>query len=93
MQEGIIGRVDIGVRRLVSSRLLVALSRCGVLALIDFVAGGIFGSRGTGAERCVAVFGNVLVGLLGRTRGGLVDLVTDVVGGILDGIHCDRGLD
>ena len=38
-------------------------------------------------ERCVAILGNLLVGLLGGTGSGLLDLVGDEVGTLLDGVH------
>lgn len=41
------------------------------------------------ADAGVVVLGNPLVGLLGSTAGGGVDLVSDVVAGVLDGIHFD----
>jgi hypothetical protein len=42
-----------------------------VLALIQLVANSVLGSSGTGRDVDVGVLGNVLVGLLGSTRGGL----------------------
>lgn len=41
------------------------------------------------ADVGVAVLGNLLVGLLAGTGGGLLDLLGDVVGTLLDGIHFD----
>lgn len=41
------------------------------------------------ADAGVVVLGDVLVGLLGDTAGGALDLVRDVVAGLLDGIHGD----
>ena len=41
------------------------------------------------AETGVAVLGNLLVGLLGDTAGGGLNLVSDEVAGVLDGIHFD----
>ena len=41
------------------------------------------------ADTGVVVLGDVLVGLLGSTAGGALDLVRDVVAGVLDGIHDD----
>ena len=41
------------------------------------------------ADGGVVVLGDLLVGLLGGSVGGLLDLLTDVVGTLLDGIHCD----
>lgn len=43
-----------------------------------------------GAEAGIRVLGDLLVGLLGGTRGSLLSLLSDVVGALLDGIHCDR---
>jgi hypothetical protein len=42
-----------------------------VLALIQLVANSVLGSSGTGREVDVGVLGDVLVGLLGGTRGSL----------------------
>lgn len=39
------------------------------------------------ADTGVVVLGDLLVGLLGSTAGGALDLVGDVVAGVLDGIH------
>ena len=44
------------------------------------------------ADGGVAVLGDVLVGFLGGSRGSLLDLLADVVGTLLDGIHCDGWL-
>lgn len=44
------------------------------------------------AEGSVAVLSNLLVGLLGGTGSGLLDLLGDEVGALLDGIHCECGL-
>lgn len=43
-----------------------------------------------GAEAGIRVLGDLLVGLLGGTRGSLLSLLSDVVGALLDGIHCGR---
>ena len=69
--------------------LLVALTLGGVTRLLSLVTQGILGSGGTSADGGVAVLGDVLVGLLGSTGGGLLDLLTDEVGALLDGIHYD----
>jgi hypothetical protein len=37
----------------------------------------------------VAILGDLLVGLLGSTRGSALNGLRDVVGGLLDGLHCD----
>lgn len=39
----------------------------------------------------VAVLGNLLVGLLGSTGGDRLNSLSDVVAGLLDGLHCDGG--
>lgn len=39
------------------------------------------------ADAGIVVLGDVLVGLLGSLVGGTLDLVRDVVAGLLDGIH------
>ncbi len=41
-------------------------------------------------ERRVGVLGDLLVGLLGGGRAGLLDSFGDVVGGVLDGLHYER---
>lgn len=69
--------------------LLVGLALALVLLLLGLVANSVLGSRGTGAEAGIRVLGDLLVGLLGGTRGGLLSLLSDVVGALLDGIHCD----
>lgn len=38
----------------------------------------------------VAVLGNLLVGLLADTRGSALDGLSDVVDGLLNGLHCER---
>ena len=42
------------------------------------------------ADGGVAVLGNLLVGLLGCTVDGLLNLVADEVGTLLDRLHCDE---
>lgn len=42
-----------------------------------------------GTDTGVAVLGNLLVGLLAGTGSGLLDLLGNVVGTLLDGIHYD----
>jgi hypothetical protein len=41
------------------------------------------------ADGGIRVLGDLLVGLLGGTRGGFLGLLGNVVGTLLDGIHCD----
>lgn len=50
--------------------------------LVELVTNRVFGSRGTGAEGGVAVLGDFLVGLGGGFRGGALDGLRDVVGGV-----------
>ena len=52
------------------------------LVLVDLVTESILGRGGAGGQVDVGVLGDLLVGLLGRTGGGLVDLVTDKVGSV-----------
>lgn len=40
----------------------------------------------------VAVLGDLLVGLLAGTGDGTLNSLRDVVGGLLDGLHCEVGL-
>lgn len=59
-----------------------------VLALIHLVTNSVLGGLSTGSDGGVGVFGDILVGLLGSTRGELVHLVTDVAIGELE-LVCD----
>lgn len=68
--------------------LLVGLALGVVLALVHLVAQGILGSGGTSANGGIGVLGDLLVGLLLSAAGGLLDLLGNVVGALLDGIHC-----
>jgi hypothetical protein len=66
--------------------LLVGLGRALVLLLVDLVAGGVKGARGTVGDGVVAgdvALGLLLVGLLGRGGGGALDGLRDVLGGVL----------
>lgn len=58
-----------------------------MLALIHLVTGGVLGSGGSGREGSVRVLGDVLVGLLGSTRGGLLDLLGNGVDGVLNAVR------
>lgn len=58
--------------------------------LVDGVLEVVLASLGTVADGDVGVLGDLLVGLLGSRVEDLRGLVGDVVGGVLDGIHCDR---
>lgn len=80
--------------------VLLGLVRDGVAGGLDTVGWGLanccrLSSDGCmkrclpSAETSVVVLGNVLVGLLGSLVGGALDLVGDVVTGLLDGIHDD----
>lgn len=68
------------------SSLLVALGRSGVLVFVQLVTKSVLCSGGTGGNINIRVFSDFLVGLLGRAGGGLVDLVTDVVGSVPEDI-------
>ena len=70
--------------------LLVGLGAGVVAVLLGLVLQGIDASLSTSADGGVVVLGNLLVGLLGRTSGGALDGLGDVVAGLLEGIHCDR---
>ena len=74
---------------LVLGGLLVDIGRGVVLLLVNLIADGILGGRGTSAEAGIVVLGNRLVGLLGRGAGGALDRVSDVVGGVVDLVHVD----
>jgi hypothetical protein len=66
--------------------LLVGLGRALVLLLVDLVAGGVKGARGTVGDGVVAgdvALGLLLVGLLGGGGGGALDGLRDVLGGVL----------
>ena len=69
--------------------LLVDVGVGVVLLLVDLVANGILGGGGTAAEGGVVVLGDLLVGLLGSGRASALDGLRDVVGGVLDGLHCE----
>lgn len=58
-----------------------------VLVLVGLVTNRVFGGLSAGAERGIGVFGDLLVGFLGRAREGFAGLVRDVV----DGIPCVVG--
>lgn len=49
----------------------------GALGLVDLVTCGILCSLSTRTERCVGIFGDVLVGLLAGTAGCFVEFVTN----------------
>lgn len=51
--------------------------------LVELVSNCILGGSGTGAQVCVAVLGNILVGLLGSLRAGALDGLRNVVCGVL----------
>jgi hypothetical protein len=53
-----------------------------VAGLIHLVSNSILGRGGTAAEGCVAVLGNLLIGLLAGGGAGALDGLRDVVGGI-----------
>ncbi len=53
-----------------------------VRLLVKLVTDGIFGSRGTGAEGGVRVFGNLFVGSRAGLGGSTLYGLGDVVGGV-----------
>lgn len=53
-----------------------------VSLLVDLIGDGITSGLGTGGEVGIAVFGNILVGLLGSRGAGALDGLADVVGGV-----------
>lgn len=63
----------------------------GVSKRIVMAIGDDWGSGGSSpsADSGVVVLRDLLVGLLGSTAGGGLNLVSDVVAGVLDGIHVD----
>ena len=50
--------------------------------LIELVPDGVLGRSGTGTERSVGVFGNLLVCLVGGLGGSALDGLRDVVCGV-----------
>lgn len=60
---------------------------CGVVAASRNKITKHLPSAGTG----VAVLGNLLVGLVAGAGDGTLDGLRDVVGGLLDGLHCECG--
>jgi len=56
-----------------------------VRVLVELVTNGVLCGGGTGREGCVAVLGNLLVGLLRCLRSGTLDGLSDVVGGVCKG--------
>ena len=67
---------------LVLSSLLVEIGLAVVGLLVELVADGITSSLGAGADACVVILGDVLVGLLGSSGGGSLNGLGDVVGGV-----------
>lgn len=69
--------------------LLVGLGGALVLLLVDLVASGVKGARGTVGDGVVAgdvALGLLLVGLLRRGGGGTLDGLGNVVGSVLMGL-------
>lgn len=77
--------------------LLVKLVGDGIASSVETVEGVNWMPSNEGRrERClpsagasIGVLGDLLVGRLGSLRGGSVDLVSDEVAGVLDGLHFD----
>jgi len=76
-------------RRLVLGSLFVDIGLAVVALLVNLVGEGVSSSLGSGTKAGVAVFGNILVCLLGGSGGGAGDGLLDVVDCVLDGIHCE----
>lgn len=62
---------------------LVDISLGVVGSLVLLVNGGILCGSGAGAQACVRVLGDLLVGLLGSLSTGTLDGLSDVVAGVL----------
>ena len=76
-------------RRVHLDALLVGLGGALVLLLVDLVASGVKGARGTVGDGVVAgdvALGLLLVGLLGGGGGGTLDGLGNVVGSVLMGL-------
>jgi hypothetical protein len=87
LASGIVGWKLLARFGLVGDGLLVGLGRSVVLVLLGLVADGVAGGFEASADVGVVVLGNLLVGLLGSLVGSTLELVRDVVAGLLDGIH------
>lgn len=64
-------------------RTLVDISLGVVGGLVLLVNDGVLAGGETGAQACIVVLGNALVGLLGSFSTGALDGLADVVGGVL----------
>ena len=81
---------DVAVGNLVGSLLLVGLGRSVVLGLGALVGDGVASGVDAVTDAGISVaLGDLLVGLLGSGGASALDLVGDVVAGVLDGIHFD----
>jgi hypothetical protein len=69
--------------------LLVDICRSVVLLLVNLVTDGVLAGGKTGGGGGVAVLGDLLVTLLGGSGRGTLDGISDVRGGVVDGIHFD----
>lgn len=67
---------------LVLCGLVVNIGLSVVLLLVELVTDSIGGSLSSGAEGCITVLGDVLVGLLRCGRTGALDGLANVVGGV-----------
>lgn len=65
--------------------LLVDIGLAVVRLLVDLVSDGITGSLGSGSERGITIFGDLLVGLLGCGGTGTLDALGHVVCGVPGG--------
>jgi hypothetical protein len=64
---------------------LVDLGLAVVGLLVELVADGVLGGSGAGAQACVGVLGDLLVGLVGCLGAGTLDGLGDVVDSVLGG--------
>lgn len=71
-------------QRLVFGSLLVDIGLAVVSLLVELVGDGITSGLGASRKVRVAVLGHVLVGFLRGRRGGALDRLADVVGGVPD---------
>lgn len=84
----------IGVQHLVLGGLLVDIGLAVVRLLVDLVSDGITSSLGSGSDGGIAVFGDLLVGLLGCGGTGTLDALGHVVCGVPGGgmlVRCSDG--
>jgi len=74
---------------LVLGGFLVDISLAVVGLFVDLVSHSVEGSLGAGADIGVGIFGNILVCFFRGSGAGALQGLLDVVGSVLDGIHCE----